>query len=97
MKSIVAWLRGRHGTQGDAVRVAYQHQLNPQTPPGQLILADLARLCHATTVTIEPGDPQMTAFREGQRSVWLHVLSMLALSPSDLLAAQVQQMREIDE
>lgn len=98
MRSVSRWLQGLYGSQqADAVRLAYQHQLNPDTPSGGLIVADLARLCHATRTTFAPGDPYRAAFQEGQRSVWLHLLSMLALSPADLAALQARLMREIDE
>ncbi len=94
---VVSWLRGQFGSRADQLRVAYQQQLSPETVSGGLIIEDLARLCHAARTSFAPGDPQLTAFREGQRSVWLHVLSMLALSPAALAALQVRLTKEIDQ
>lgn len=96
MDHAVQWLRGAHGSQADEVRLAYQLQLNPETPSGGLVIDDLARLCRATKTTFAAGDPYLTAFQEGQRSVWLHVVSMLALSPAAVAALQARLMREIE-
>ena len=54
-------------------------------PAGEAVLADLARRFHLTRPSYEPGmDAAEAAFREGQRSVVLHILTMLRLSEADI-------------
>ncbi len=78
----VAWLRSQHGKKADAVRLAYHRAF----PDDGLVMKDLARLCHAGETTFVEGDAVTTAFREGQRSILLHVAAMKGLSAGDLLA-----------
>jgi len=49
------------------------------TGPGQVVLKDLRRQ-YCDTSSYTPGDPYETAFREGQRSVVLGILSELRQS-----------------
>lgn len=78
----VLWLRTRHGRRAEAVRLAYRRAF----ADGGLVLDDLARLCHAGETTFQEGDAITTAFREGQRSVLLHIAAMKGLKAGDLLA-----------
>lgn len=77
----LGWLHRQFGRRAPAVVWAWRRALDPGTADGRLILADLARLCGAGTTSFVPGDPCHTAFREGQRSVLLHVLDLLSLPP----------------
>lgn len=63
----------------DPLLVAYQMQLHPEGPAAARIWEDLARLCHVGVTTHVPGDPHASAFREGQRSVFLYMAGMVAM------------------
>ncbi len=52
-------------------------------PRGRTVLADLASYCNVGSSSFVPGDPQQTAFNEGARDVYLHILEMSGLNPSD--------------
>lgn len=81
----IRWLL-RHGNKAGQVRRAYRAAFADGRD--KLIMADLADLCHARTTTFAPGDPQLTAFREGQRSVLLHIADVLGIRAADLMQAQ---------
>lgn len=51
-------------------RQAYQRTFC--NPIGDVVLVDLAQFCHANKSCFN-ADPRITAFREGQRSVWLRI------------------------
>lgn len=53
-------------------------------PPGQVVLADLARFCRADQTTFHP-DPRVHALMEGRREVWLRIKEHLDLDLEDLL------------
>ena len=55
------------------------------------VLADLKRFCHAETPTFDR-DPQVHAFREGRRDVWLRIQQFLALTDD-----QIAAIRETDD
>lgn len=44
---------------------------------GRRVLADLARVCYGERSTYVRGDALETAFREGERQVYLRILSLL--------------------
>lgn len=55
------------------------------SPAGEGVLRDLLRRFHMLRPSYEPGmDAAELAFREGQRSVVTHVLTMLRLNERDL-------------
>lgn len=53
------------------------------SPHGQLVLRDLAKLCHLGRGTYTAGAPDMVAFLEGQRSVMLHILHCCKVNAND--------------
>ncbi len=81
MKPLLDWLLpwARQG-QADDLLAAYSRAFSGN----RAVLADLAVLCHAWAETYVPGDAQGTAFNEGRRAVWLHIMRMLECSPEDL-------------
>lgn len=64
-------------------RIAYAQTFNG--PPGQEVLADLARFCRANETTFHP-DPRVQAQLEGRREVWLRVQHHLKLTDEELWA-----------
>lgn len=58
------------------------------------VLTDLKIICHPDQSSMLPGsDALTTAFREGQRSIWLHIAKYLNLQ--DWQLRQDMQRREI--
>jgi len=49
---------------------------------GKSVLKRLSELCHENGPTYVDGNAQGTAYKEGQRSVMLHIRMMLAKDPS---------------
>jgi hypothetical protein len=58
-------------------------------PPGQRVLADLARFCRANESTFH-ADPRVHALAEGRREVFLRIVKHLNLSTEDLMAFYTQ-------
>lgn len=48
------------------------------TREGFDVLADLMAFCHANAISYGQGDQFETAFREGERNVFLYILSQLS-------------------
>jgi hypothetical protein len=83
-KSGVLWLMRAFGwRQGRTVAAAYRTRLDPRDESARLILDDLARYCRAGATSFVAGDPHQTAFNEGARDAFLHVVEMVGLKPSD--------------
>jgi hypothetical protein len=72
------WWRAR------SVAAAYRALLDPKDEQARLVLDDLARYCRAGATSFVAGDPHQTAFNEGARDAFLHVVEMIGLKPSDL-------------
>lgn len=75
----------------DEKHKAYVHTFQSET--GQDVLLDLFMVCHMNEVTtFVPGDPHMSAFKEGQRSVIMAIIKKCNLDISAFIrAAQKQQ------
>lgn len=84
MKRGAAWLANTWTPERAAdVAGAYRIALGRESPTGALVLADLARYCHALETTFVAGDPCATALNEGRRDVLNHVLELIGLTPDD--------------
>lgn len=62
--------------------------------PCAVVLADLARFCHAQDTTHVVGDPQGSAQLEGRRQVWLRIQGHLRLTDEQVNRLQEQAIRE---
>jgi hypothetical protein len=51
---------------------------------GRRVLEDLARYCRFGATSFVAGDPHETAFNEGARDVFLHIVEMAGLAPTEL-------------
>ena len=71
------------------------YQLVSNQPAGQAVLADLARVCHAYETCFDPND-RVQAWKEGQRSVWLHIQSQLKLTDDQLYIIATGGMVPLD-
>lgn len=83
MSAAVEWLTRAFGGQRSAVAMAYRNLLGRDNPSGRLIVADMARYCNVGVTSFVPGDPHQTAFREGARDAFLHLVQMAGLRPDD--------------
>lgn len=69
------------------------YRITFESTEGIRVLGDLARFCWANKPTYAPGDALTSAFREGQRSVWLRLQRMLNLTDEDMFAAMYESKR----
>lgn len=65
---------------------AYRLTFQLNQPANIEVLEDLAIVCHAAEPTFVEGDPYKTAYREGQRSVWIRIQRMLRLTDDQIFA-----------
>ncbi len=87
MKNGVQWLiRVWHlGRLAEPVAGAYRTLFAPDgSPQGKLVLADLAEYCNVQATSFVPGDPAQTAFNEGARDAYLHIVELAGLKPSEI-------------
>lgn len=66
----------------ETLQRAYQSMVSQ--PWGQLVLSDLAQLCHANETCFSK-DPYDHARREGMREVWLHINKHIELNQQELV------------
>lgn len=84
MTAALDWLTRAFGPRDRAaVGMAYRNLLGRDNPSGRLIVADMGRYCNVGATSFVPNDPHQTAFNEGQRDAFLHMLQMAGLSPHD--------------
>jgi hypothetical protein len=80
-------------------RRAYQQVFG--TPEGQIVLHDLLARCGVLETSVVHGDPYVTHFREGRRSVGLDLLHKLRWTEGDLhqlaLAQTSEQLAQTQE
>jgi hypothetical protein len=56
------------------------------SPPGEIVLQDLAKFCRAHETTEHPTHPERTHRLNGRREVWLHIQNELRLTDEQLWA-----------
>jgi hypothetical protein len=81
------------GSRHDALRKDFQITFG--TENGKRVLRDLSSVCNFTSCTCEEFSAEQAFFREGQRSVFLHVLYMASNSKSS--KDHSNSMEQIDE
>lgn len=79
LSRILSWLQRRQS--------AYRSVFSGRA--GDIVLADLAVFCRATTSTFH-ADPRVHAVAEGRREVWLRIQNQLHLSDEQLLELVTQ-------
>ncbi len=77
------WLKRLNQHSQKALIEAYQEAFHGET--GKKILKDLALYCKFNETSFIPEDPCATAFNEGARDAFLHILEMLHLDPQSLI------------
>ena len=81
------------GSRHDALRKDFQITFG--TENGKRVLRDLSNVCNFTSCTCEEFSAEQAFFREGQRSVFLHILYMAGNSSA--AKDHSNSMEQIDE
>jgi hypothetical protein len=82
MSAGLVWLKNAFGVRGASVAAAYRNLFGDTAGDGARVLADLARYCRVGTTSFVANDPHQTAFNEGARDVFLHVVEVAGLDPA---------------
>lgn len=77
------WLKRLNQNSQKMLVEAYQEAFKGEQ--GRQILKDLALYCKFNETSFTPEDPYTTAFNEGARDTFLHILEMLHISPQSLI------------
>ena len=86
MKNGLKWLVHAFGVnKGAAVAASWKSIFNIKDESNRQVLQDLAAYCNMYNSSFVAGDPQHTAFNEGARDVFLHILEMSNLTLEDIL------------
>ena len=83
MTRALTWLRNAWGKRDARAAGAYRLLFDPTRPEALTVLADLAAYCNVGVSSFVPGDPCQTAWREGQRDVFLHLAEILGIAPAE--------------
>lgn len=75
--------------------VIYAYKRLFDTEDGKIVLKDMARSCHFDDSTFT-GDPYETAFREGERHLFLRIIRTINADPERLLQI-VKDNQEVEE
>lgn len=65
-------------SESKAKQLRISYGLTFSTREGFDVLTDLMNFCHANAISYGQGDQYETAFREGERNVFLYILSQLS-------------------
>ncbi len=86
MKNGLKWLFAVFG-QSKSVEAtkAWNIVFDMEDEKARLVLKDLSRYCNFTISSFVANDPHQTAFNEGARDVFLHILEMSNLDLSTVL------------
>jgi hypothetical protein len=87
MKPGARWLVNIWGyAKAERARLAYALTFAADRPEARAVLRDLAVYCNVAQTSFVPNDPHATAFNEGRRDAFNHVVEMLGLAPADVVA-----------
>lgn len=67
------------------------------TPDGQRVLRHLMKVGNVLTSSFAPGDPHVTAFKEGQRHIVLSMLRFVNKDHDELVKAMEQELQKANE
>ena len=98
MKAGLIWLANAFGAgRGADVARAYRNLFALREGDGRLVLDDLARYCRAGATSFVAGDPHQTAFNEGARDAFLHVIELAGLTPADIAQLFASEPTSLEE
>lgn len=99
MKGVIRWIFRNypHPDQRKRVNTSYKNTFEGQHAAD--VLEDLRRFCNVYDTTLLPDDPSglLMAANEGKRQAYMHIVSMLEVSPSELKTNQKERTDERDE
>jgi len=61
-----------------------QYRRTFKTKDGEAVLKDLEARCFTKQTTLTPGQPDVTGFKEGRRSIFVRIKNMLDVNPEAL-------------
>lgn len=86
MKNGFKWLFAVFGKEkAREATIAWEELFNLEDSRSIIVLKDLANYCNFTSSSFVAKDPHQTAFNEGSRDVFLHILEMADLDLSTVL------------
>lgn len=74
--------------------LAHAYATTFNSPGGKIVLQDLLRKAGILEVAHEPGDPYMTAWRDGRRSMALEIIEALRWTEGELVTLAQEQTAE---
>ena len=75
----------------DMIRLKNAYRDVANSPQGQVVLRDLAKVCHAASTTFDE-NPNVHARNEGKRLVWLRIQNMLHMSDEEVYNFEKDQV-----
>lgn len=85
MRNGLAWVSNLWGKKrASEVRAAWEAVFDVNNPAVGIVLKDLAHYCNMYKTSFVPSSLEATAFNEGARDVFLHIVEMLSLSPEEV-------------
>lgn len=85
------WLKGVWGKRAQKIAFAYYAVFDRANPHARSVLADLAFYCRFGKSSFVAGDPYQTAFNEGARDAYLHLLEMAGLPAEEITTIMEEQ------
>ncbi len=87
--SAKSWILSVFGKQDATLACqSWQRTFNKHSLSSKYVLKDLASYCNVYSTSYVQEDPYQTAFNEGARDVFLHILEMSNLSVDDILKGE---------
>ena len=77
------------------VKMGERYRALFDSPAGREVLADLFARCGLMRTSMTMGEPHMTAFNEGRRSVGLDIIQLMSWSEMELLELGRQQVNQV--
>lgn len=95
MRNGLTWLIHAFGaSKGSKIAASWKSIFNIQDESSRHVLQDLAAYCNMYNSSFVANDPQHTAFNEGARDVFLHILEMSNLTLEDVLTINSYAIKE---
>ncbi|XWO13721.1 putative phage protein [Candidatus Hepatincola sp. Pdp] len=95
MKNGLTWLIHAFGAnKGSKIAASWKSIFNIQDESSRQVLQDLAAYCNMYNSSFVVNDSHHTAFNEGARDVFLHILEMANLTLEDILIINSHSLKE---
>lgn len=85
MRNGITWLNNLWGrNKSKEALKAWQYVFNKDNPEVQKVLKDLSVYCNFYNTSFNSSSKEQTAFNEGARDVFLHIIEMISLDVTEL-------------